>query len=328
MLRAYHNEAARLVQSTLPLDPPAVASLVWLDLLQPTAEEDHLVEALLGITIPTQAEMEEIELSARLYHEDGAEFMTMTGLHQLDSDDPTKTPITFILKGKTLVTVRYAEPKPFLAFTLRAQKAKSTACGSGEQVFLGLLEAMIDRTADALERVGNEVDQISRDVFGKKSSTAKQLQQDLRSIIERIGAKAELLTMVQESLVSISRLMAFHIAPEANTTKAGRDARQLVKLIQRDAVSLGEHARTLSSKINFLLDATLGLINLEQNQIIKIFSVAAVVFLPPTLVASIYGMNYEVMPELHWDFGYPFAIGLMILSAVLPYLYFKKRGWL
>jgi magnesium transporter len=328
MLRAYHNEAARLVQSTLPLDPAGVAGLVWLDLLQPTAEEDRLVEQLLGIDIPSQAEMEEIELSARLYSEDGAEFMTMTGLHKLDSDEPQKTPITFILKGETLVTVRYAEPKPFLAFTLRAQKSKSLACGSGEQVFLGLLEAMIDRTADALERVGNEIDQISRDVFGKKSSTAKQLQQDLRSIIERIGAKAELLTMVQESLVSISRLMAFHIAPNGDTTRAGRDARQLVKLIQRDAVSLGEHARTLSSKINFLLDATLGLINLEQNQIIKIFSVAAVVFLPPTLVASIYGMNYDIMPELKWEFGYPFAIGLMIMSAVLPYLYFKKRGWL
>ncbi|KFC62482.1 putative magnesium and cobalt transport transmembrane protein [Devosia sp. LC5] len=328
MLRAYHNEAARLVQSTLPLDPAGVAGLVWLDLLQPTAEEDRLVEQLLGIDIPSQAEMEEIELSARLYSEDGAEFMTMTGLHKLDSEEPSKTPITFILKGETLVTVRYAEPKPFLAFTLRAQKSKSIACSSGEQVFLGLLEAMIDRTADALERVGNEIDQISRDVFGKKSSTAKQLQQDLRSIIERIGAKAELLTMVQESLVSISRLMAFHIAPNGDTTRAGRDARQLVKLIQRDAVSLGEHARTLSSKINFLLDATLGLINLEQNQIIKIFSVAAVVFLPPTLVASIYGMNYDIMPELKWEFGYPFAIGLMILSAVLPYLYFKKRGWL
>lgn len=328
MLRAYHNEAARLVQSTLPLDPASVTGLVWLDLLQPTAEEDRLVEQLLGVDIPSQAEMEEIELSARLYSEDGAEFMTMTGLHKLDSDEPGKTPITFILKGETLVTVRYAEPKPFLAFTLRAQKAKSTACGSGEQVFLGLLESMIDRTADALERVGNEIDQISRDVFGKKKSSAKQLQQDLRSIIEQIGAKAELLTMVQESLVSISRLMAFHIAPNCDVTRAGRDARQLVKLIQRDAVSLGEHARALSSKLNFLLDATLGLINLEQNQIIKIFSVAAVVFLPPTLVASIYGMNYDIMPELKWEFGYPFAIALMILSAVLPYLYFKKRGWL
>ncbi len=327
MLRAYQHQAAKLIQIPLSEDGPR-DGLVWLDLLDPSAEENRIVETFLGIVIPTQAEMEEIELSARLYHEDGAEFMTMTALFKLDTEEPTKTPITFIIKGTTLVSVRYAEPKPFLAFLMRAQKSKGIVCGSGEQVFLGLLEAMIDRTADALERAGYEIDHISRDVFRKKKASAKQLQQDLRSIIEQIGAKAELLTMVQESLVSISRLTAFHTAIDASTTKAGRDTRQLIKLIQRDALSLGEHARTLSTKLNFLLDATLGLINLEQNQIIKIFSVAAVVFLPPTLVASIYGMNYDFMPELHWPVGYPFALGLMVLSAILPYLYFKRRGWL
>jgi magnesium transporter len=327
MLRAYQHQAAKLVQVPVS-EGRSGEDLVWLDLLNPTPEEDRLVESLLGIVIPTQAEMEEIELSARLYNEDGAEFMTMTALSRLDTDEPSKTAITFILKGHTLVTVRFAEPKPFLAFLLRAQKPKAVPCASGEQVLRGLLEALIDRTADALERIGNEVDQISRDVFRKKSSTAQQLQQDLRSIIEQIGAKAEVLTMVQESLVSISRLTAFHSALDDGTTKAGREARQLVKLIQRDALSLGEHARTLSNKINFLLDATLGLINLEQNQIIKIFSVVAVVLLPPTLVGSIYGMNFDIMPELHWDWGYPFSLGLMVLSAVLPFLYFKRRGWL
>ena len=327
MLRAYQHQATKLVQVPMS-EGSSTEALVWLDLLDPSVEEDNFVEQLLGIVIPTQAEMEEIELSARLYNEDGAEFMTMTALFKLDTDEPSKTPITFILKGTTLVTVRYAEPKPFQAFLMRAQKAKSTVCGSGEQVFLGLLEAMIDRTADALERTGNEIDHISREVFGRKRASAKQLQRDLRSILEQIGAKGEILTMVQESLVSISRLMAFHTAIDAGTTKAGRDTRQLVKLIQRDALSLGEHARTLSTKINFLLDATLGLINLEQNQIINIFWVASVVFLPPTLVASIYGMNFAFMPELQWQAGYPFALGLMVLSAVLPYLYFKRRGWL
>ncbi|HUH76456.1 MAG TPA: magnesium/cobalt transporter CorA [Devosia sp.] len=304
------------------------SSLVWLDLLNPTLEEQAQVECLMGLVIPTQAEMEEIELSARLYNEDGAEFMTMTALAGLDTDDPSKAAITFILKGTTLITVRYADPKPFLAFLMRTQKPKSVACSNGSQIFLGLLEAIIDRSADALERLGNEIDQISRDVFRKKTKTAKQTQHDLRFIIEQIGAKAELLTMVQESLVSISRLVAFHSAPNDSTSKASRDARQLVKLIQRDALSLGEHARALSTKLNFLLDATLGLINLEQNQIIKIFSVAAVVLLPPTLVGSIYGMNFDIMPELHWDFGYPFSLGLMVLSAILPFWYFKRRGWL
>lgn len=327
MLRSYTNDLARLVEVPAAELGGAVKP-VWLDLLNPTLEEKTLVNELLGIAIPSQAEMEEIELSARLYTEDGAEFMTMTALSGLETDDPAKTPVTFILKDTTLVSVRFADPKPFLAFLTRAQKPKSVVCGNGAEVFLGLLEAMTDRTADALERLGNEIDQISRDVFRKKGSSAEKFQQDLRSIIEQIGGKAELLTMVQESLVSVSRLTAYHGASNVGTSKAAREARQLSKLIQRDALSLGEHARTLSTKITFLLDATLGLINLEQNQIIKIFSVVAVVLLPPTLVGSIYGMNFAIMPELDWSWGYPFSLGLMVLSAVLPFLYFKRRGWL
>jgi magnesium transporter len=135
-------------------------------------------------------------------------------------------------------------------------------------------------------------------------------------------------TILQESLVSTSRLVAYHSATAKKDAVGGKDSRQIAKLIQRDAVSLAEHARALTTRVNFLLDATLGLINLEQNQIIKIFSVAAVVFLPPTLVASVYGMNFEVMPELGWSFGYPFALLLMVMSAIVPYLYFKRRGWL
>jgi magnesium transporter len=133
---------------------------------------------------------------------------------------------------------------------------------------------------------------------------------------------------VQESLVSLGRVIAFYSAIESVTRKPVKEGRQRAKLIQRDAVALSEHTQFLSGKINFLLDATLGLISLEQNQIIKIFSVAAVVMLPPTLVASAYGMNFQFMPELAWEWGYPFALGLMVVSAVLPYLYFKQRRWL
>jgi magnesium transporter len=126
--------------------------------------------------------------------------------------------------------------------------------------------------------------------------------------------------------VSLSRLLTYHRALEIE--KLTKEARQKIKVLQRDVGSLSDHDSFLSAKVSFLLDATLGLINLEQNQIIKIFSIAAVVLLPPTLVASIYGMNFDFMPELQWLFGYPFAICLMIVSAVLPYLYFKRQGWL
>jgi magnesium transporter len=327
VLTAYYHDATRLVERPLASDGP-VAGLVWIDLLRPTAEEDARVEALLGITIPALAEVEEIELSSRLYHEDGAEFMTMAGLIGLDTDEPAKTLITFILKDATLVTVRYAEPKPFLAYLARAQKPGNIVCASGEQVMLGLAEAMGDRMADALEVVGSQIDHVSRAVFRKKSTTAKRFQHDLRTIVEQIGIKAEVLTMVQESLVSVSRMMSFHAPTSATSDGPDRDTREFIEVIQRDAVALGEHARTLTAKIEFLLNATLGLINLEQNQIIKIFSVVAFVFLPPTLVASIYGMNFDFMPELNWPFGYPMALGLMVISAIAPYLYFRGRGWL
>jgi magnesium transporter len=338
MLRVYCKAGDKLVEAPVLAEPRIAGAaapepvptqpappVIWIDLLNPTPEEDREVEQRLGIAIPSRADMEEIELSSRLYSEDGAEFMTMVALTSLDSDEPSKTPITFILKKPTLVTVRWAEPRPFNAYVARAMRPGLVACQSGEQVLFGIIEAMIDRDADALERAGNEIDAISRDVFRKRERKADRRQRDLNSIIEQIGRKDDLLTMIQESLVSITRLISYHTVADTAVTKA---AREQMKAIHRDALSLGDHARALSNKLTFLLDATLGLINLEQNQIIKLFSVAAVVFLPPTLVASIYGMNFHFMPELSWPFGYPFALGLMVLSAILPYLYFKRKGWL
>lgn len=326
MLRCYTQNGGQLVETAWPTDGDKPA-LVWIDLLNPTPDEDALVEAYLELTVPTRAEMAEIELSARLYHEDGAEFMTMTALSSIDAEEPLKTPITFILKRPVLVSVRYADPKSFHHFAIRAQRPNMLSSNSGEEVMLGLMEAIIDRTADALERVGDDIDTISRGVF-RTAGTRAMKSHDLQKAIEQIGRKGDLLTMIQESLISLGRVVAYHSALDLSQKKLTKDPRQRARLIQRDATSLGDHASFLSNKVTFLLDATLGLINLEQNQIIKIFSVAAVVFLPPTLVASIYGMNFAVMPELKLPFGYPLAIGLMILSAILPYLYFKRRGWL
>lgn len=329
MLSAYSWQTDRLAPTEIPAPADAGQAPVWIDLLNPTAEEDRVVEAQLGLNIPTRDEMEEIESSSRLYQEDGAEFMTLTALTNLDSDDARKTPVTFILKGSTLITVRYADPKPFINYVARAKRPNIVSCQTGELVMLGLIEALIDRMADSLERAGNEVDVISREVFSSKASNATKKTRNLQSVIERIGRQGDLLTMIRESLVSITRLASYHAALDGGTNRAvSKESRTRVKIVQRDVSSLGEHAAFLSNKVNFLLDATLGLINLEQNQIIKIFSVAAVVFLPPTLVASIYGMNFDLMPELNWLLGYPWALFLMVLSAILPFVYFKRRGWL
>src|SRR6185369_16676001 len=175
---------------------------------------------------------------------------------------------------------------------------------------------------------GDEIDQISREVFRNKTKNVTRKARDLQEIIERIGKKGDILALARESLVSITRLSSFHQTSDGTDPKSTRELKQELKVLQRDAAALSDHAAFLNSKINFLLDATLGLINLEQNQIIKIFSVAAVVFLPPTLVASVYGMNFDLMPELHLPFGYPLALVLMVGSAILPYLFFKRKGWL
>lgn len=301
---------------------------VWYNLTDPTKAEDQFVESCLGIDIPTRAEMDDIEPSARLYSEDGAEFMTITALYNAETEEPQKTPITFVLRNNQLVTVRYADPRPFRLFERLCTRPTANPYTTGEKVMLGLLEAIIDRLAQLMETTGDEIDQISREVFRNKTRNVTRKARDLQEIIERIGKKGDVLSLARESLVSIARLSSFHQSGGGSDARATRELRQELKVLQRDAAALSDHAAFLNTKINFLLDATLGLINLEQNQIIKIFSVAAVVFLPPTLVASIYGMNFDVMPELHWTVGYPLALGLMILAALLPYLFFKRKGWL
>jgi magnesium transporter len=333
MLRVYRQQDGHLVPTELAVtahSPPAeAAGAVWLDLLNPARHEDHYVEHLLGISVPTREEAQDIEVSARLYHEDGAEFMTMTGVSQLESDAPTTTPITFILKGETLATVRYAEPKPFWTYATRVQKAGALPCASGEQIMLGLVEALIGRMAEALEKVGHNLERLSREVFRHKSTNGTTTRsRDFQAIIEQLGAKGDLLAMIRESLVSLNRLLAYHTTMGKAVEGPNKDAAGWVKALTQDVTALSDHATYLSNKIGFLLDATLGLINLEQNQIIKIFSIAAVVLLPPTLVASIYGMNFKNIPELEWMFGYPYALSLIVIAAVLPYWWFRRKGWL
>jgi magnesium transporter len=327
MLQNFKRENAHLAPASE--QDAAVATLpIWIDLINPSLEEYRHVETLLGISLPTREEMQEIEISARLYQEDGAEFLTITAVSRMESAEPALTPITFILKGNTLVTIRHSDSRVFSNFASRAQRPNAVPSSTGEQIMLSLIESLSDRMADTLERAGLEIDAISRRVFRRRDASAAVATEDLQAAMEDIGTNGDLLTKVRESLVSINRLLTYHTSTDQTDKKANKDARARVKILYRDVVALSDQATFLSSKINFLLDATLGLINLQQNQIIKIFSVAAVVFLPPTLVASIYGMNFAYQPELKWELGYPLALLMMIVSAILPYLYFKRRGWL
>jgi magnesium transporter len=267
--------------------------------------------------------MQEIEVSSRLYVENGARYMTATLMCQSDTATPKTTAVTFILSGHRLVTVRYDDPRPFAIVEHKLARA-CPAKVTGDDVLMDLLDAVIDRSADILERIGGEVDQVSHSIFEPEQGIQQPSYND---VLKTLGRKGDLTSKVRESLVSIGRLLLF-LANEADNMKWPKDMRAQLQSMQRDVVSLSDHATYLTNKITFLLDAMLGVVNLQQNNIIKIFSVAAVVLMPPTLVASIYGMNFKHMPELDWLAGYPFALILMLVAAVLPYLYFKWRKWL
>lgn len=325
MLTVY--EAAGTCLGLVPRTGPdeVTASTLWIDLLNPTPEEDARMEAALGIEIPTRAEMREIEASNRLYVENGALFMTAFIIHSIEQAVPRTSTLTFILVGDRLVTVRYAEPKAFPMFLARAGKG-DTPCASAADIMLGLVEQLIHRQADLIERIQDDVDRLAPAIFeikGGQQTRGKRLDVILRTI----GKEGDIIARAQESAYSLQRLLAFLTTA---LQEKGKDARpsKRIKSVQRDVESLLDNMRFLSARVEFLLDATLGMINIEQNQIIKLFSVVAVMLMPPTLVASIYGMNFKHMPELDWQLGYPMALVLMLLSAVLPFIYFRRKGWL
>jgi magnesium transporter len=304
-----------------------IARAVWIDLLNPTAEEEHAVQAALGLEIPTREEMQEIESSSRLYREEEALFLTANFLFNADGTEFGSTPITFVLANQALVTVRYATPKAFVSFAARCQKAPALV-GTGDAVMLHLFEQIVDRLADILERVGSDMDRASAAAFHSARVTVKANKRDtdLREALITLGQVGDVTTRANDTLLGLTRILSFVSAEKATAVR--KENQVLIKTLVRDVRSLVEHANFLNSKAQFLLDAVLGIINVEQTGIIKTFSVVSVAMMPPTLIASIYGMNFEFMPELKWVLGYPAALLLMVVSAVMPVLYFKRKGWL
>lgn len=322
MLKAYSHQNGTLLPVPIGGDQALPGDAIWIDALDPTAEEEKKIEDMLGLDVPNREEMKEIEISSRLYQESGALIMTATLIVGSETPHPVSDPVTFVLAGHRLVTLRYADTLPFRAYASEVQR-EAVPCSTGEAVLTDLLDAIVDRLADILERVQQEMDQLSLEVFSAGNGVPDV---NFKAVLRKIGHAQGLVSRARESLVSIGRVITFLSRPDEGTVdeSSGRS----LETLSKDVVSLSDHASYLASSINFQLDATLGLINIQQNAIIKIVSVAAVVFLPPTLIASIYGMNFDFMPELNWVMGYPFAVLLMVVSAILPYWYFKRHGWL
>ncbi len=304
---------------------PITETTLWIDLYDPSPEEERYVEAQLAINVPTRAEMREIEVSSRLYVEQGAYFMTAFIVHKIEDPTPASSTLTFILAGKRLVTVRYSEPKAIPLYLQRIEMGDAV-CHSAPAVLVGLLETLVHRLADLIERIQDEADQLAQAIFAAKGGRQTR-ERRLDVLLKRTGNEGDLVARAQESAMSLDRVLRF-FAKAAKERQDEEEIRHRIDSVVQDVASLVEHMHFLADRIVFLLDATLGAITTEQNQVIKLFSVMAVLMMPPTLVASIYGMNFRHMPELDWVWGYPSALLLMLASAVIPFAYFRRKGWL
>lgn len=330
MLKVYSVSGDTLVGHDLHVGDPLPDDAIWIDMIEPTAEEDRHLESLTSAVIPTRDEMREIEESSRLFVENEAIYMTAPILHATDSGTPGIAPITFVVTKRHLITVRYTTPHPFASYAGRAAKPGNAlifAACEPLTILFGLLEAITDRLADVLESAAQRLDAESSRLVSGAAEKRPMSTADFRAGLKMIGKEGDFLSRVRESLAGLSRVLLY---VQANSLP-GKNKTQMhswLKSLERDVQSLASHVGYLSDRTTFLLDTVVGLVSVEQNAIIKIFSVAAVVFMPPTLVASIYGMNFDHMPELNWLLGYPWAIGLMVVSAILPLAYFRSRGWL
>lgn len=316
----------KLAPRTLAAEDEIPPGAIWIDLLNPTAPEDSKVERHLGISIPTREEMHDLEPSETIYAEDGAHYMTARVICQSETNVPRLADITFILTEKALVTVRYDEPGAFNIFRNRVAKPGGYELEPAG-VIEGLIEAIVDRAAEVLRGVGDRIDMRSRQIFDGDSAHVEH-GRAYQAVVRKIGQYEHIISNVRESMVSVERVLLYLSANFKRTKKAAGGFNPEWRSALRDVQAIEEHATFLSSKLQFMLDATLGLVSIEQNKIIKLFSVVSVALMPPTLIASIYGMNFKTMPELEWQLGYPMAVGLMILFAVLPYMFFRWKRWL
>lgn len=320
MLTAYHYSNKRL--GVMPISD-GLEHAEWIDLLRATPEEEAAVRAL-GVDVPTLEEMEEIEISNRLYRENDTDFLTVVLPGQDAAGAQVMSPVCFAVKPGLLVTIRHHAPRPFDTYPLRAEKS-SLGCATPDRIFLGLIEEVIARLADHLETAGRGLDAVSRVIYQPGPKGHRPV--DLQGALASLGGEGERVGRVRLSLLTLGRALNY-VDQQMGHQLNGEGLGLVLKGELRDIDALEVHADFLSSRLGLMSDATMGTINLAQNNTVRIVSVVAVLFSPPTLIASIYGMNFVHMPELPQVWGYPLALGVMIGSAVLTYAVFRWKGWL
>jgi len=303
--------------------PPKV---IWIDLLNPTDEEKSSVERVLDIKIPTEASLNEIEASSRLISRQNLLYLSSPLVRVDEQGEAHLTPVGFVIGPRVLVTIRFAAASAFDSVRDRVQASDDLE--NGMCVFVALLEAMVDRGADVLERLGSTSDVLSRRVFtGGLVRTRRPVRSSrrMREALENIGMMAETLARARDVLLGAQRIASF--AGDAHGEWISASSKKRLESVLKDIASLSDYETRLSDKFQLLLDATLGFINIQQNELFKILTIVSVVGVPPTLLAGIWGMNFKNMPELNWALGYPLAWLAIIASGLLPLLWFKRRGW-
>jgi magnesium transporter len=319
MLNVFSLALGRLVQEEIEsLDALAHVQPVWVDLDAPTPEEKGWIAQHFGVTIPDDAVDDDLEESARFYEEDNGELHIRSDFLIDDDENPRNVRVAFILFRNVLFSMHDEELPVFRLLRLRARRIPALI-EDAKDVLLKLYAADAEYSADALEGIYDALEVVGQRVLKENVNDAVAAE-----ALSAIAKEEDLNGRIRRNVMDTRRAISFMMRSRLLNAEQFEEARQ----IMRDIDSLDSHTTFLFDKINFLMNATVGFININQNKIIKLFSVASVALLPPTLIASVYGMNFDVMPELNWQYGYPFAIGLMVVSVVAPFVYFRRKGWL
>lgn len=305
--------------------PPKIG---WIDLLNPTPEEISFISRTAGLNVPGRDKLVEIETSSRLHIEDGALYLSMPTIFR-QGDRLGRTPLGFLLTPKILVTVRFEDLKAFDDVRKRLAD-KDSDCTGPLGIFIGILESIVDRTADVLEQVEAKLDDISDMIFheeaaAERSQAPRRETERLRGILRQIGRSGDMTSNIRDCLLGIGRMVPYVENHGGDWIPA--DGKQRLAVVKQDVASLDDYKTHLTDKIQFLLDATLGLTNIDQNNIFRVLTIVSVVGIPPTLIAGIYGMNFKAMPELNWEWGYPIGLAVIALSGIIPMIWFRAKGW-
>ena len=300
----------------------------WIDAVRPDAREIAFLERTLGIEVPTLETLSEIETSSRLRSEKDWLYLSIPMIHRADGFMPALTPLGFVLSKDVLLTVRF---KPMKAFddvlgTISRCPAQVGAPG----VLVVILEAIVDHAADVLEGAGSDLDSLSEEIFGTNAANVRRHRpradgDKLRGVTRKIGRNGDLTSKIEDLLLGMARMLPYVAANAASYLEAGIRAK--LESLQRDITSLNDYETHLTDKIQFLLDATLGLTNIDQNNIFRILTVVSVIGIPPTFFASMWGMNFKNIHEYDWTYGYEFGLFIIAVSALIPIIWFKWRGW-